>query len=84
MELETILFIVSAVLTVAGAIFGTRWLKIKGKLSQIKSLGKEAVDVLIVAVDAVEDDKITKEETQAIVKEAKEVSAAFKVLIGKS
>ena len=84
MELETILFIVSGVLTVAGAVLGTRWLAVKGKLSQIKDLGKEAVDVLIVAVDAVEDDKITKEETDAIVKEAKEVSAAFKILIGKN
>jgi len=83
MDLDTILFIVSGVLTVAGAVLGTRWLSIKGKLGQLKQLGKEAVDVLVVAIDAVEDDKITKEETEAVKKEAKEAAAAFKALIGK-
>ena len=83
MDLETILFIVSGILTVAGTLLGGKWLKAKGKLGQLKSLGKEAIDVLIVAVDAVEDDKITKDETDRIVKEAKEVAVHFKALIGK-
>ena len=83
MTLETILFIVSGVLTVAATILGVKWNGIKTKLVQIKNLGKEAIDVAVVAVDAVQDDKITKEETDAIVKEAKEVAAAFKLLIGK-
>ena len=83
MDLQTILYIVSGVLGVGSVLLGGRWVKAKGKLDDLKALGGEAVDVLRVAIEAVEDDKITKEETDAIVKEAKEAAAAFKKLIGK-
>ena len=75
--------IVSAVLGLVAIVGGGSYLKVKGKLGQVKNLGKEAVDVLIVAVNAVDDDKITAEEVAAIKKEAKEAAAAFKTLIGK-
>ena len=77
------LTIVSAVLGLVAIVGGGAYLKVKGKLGQVKNLGKEAVDVLIVAVNAVDDDKITAEEVAAIKKEAKEAAAAFKTLIGK-
>ena len=76
MTLETILFIVSGVLTVAASLFGVKYAK-------VKKLAKEAVDVVIAVVNAWEDDKVTAEETDLIVKEAKEAAAAFKDLLGK-
>jgi len=75
--------IVSAVLGLVAIVGGGAYLKVKGKLGQVKNLRKEAVDVLIVTVNAVDDDKITAEEVAAIKKEAKEAAAAFKTLIGK-
>ena len=75
--------IVSAALGLISVIAGGFWLKAKGKLSQIKALVKEGYDVIQVAIDSVADDKITKEEAEAVKKEAQEFTAAFKALIGK-
>lgn len=83
MELNTILIIVSAVLTGAAALFGFKFDAVKKKLSQFKDLVKEGTDVITTAVDAVGDNRITEEEAQAIKKEALEMIAAFKILIGK-
>ena len=83
MDLETILFIVSGVMAVAAAVLGTKWDFAKKKITQVGAVGKEAVDVAQTAIAALEDNKITKEETDEIVKEAKELAAAFKTLIGK-
>lgn len=75
--------IVSAVLGLVSVVAGGFWLKAKGKLTQIKSLVKEGYDVIQVAIDSVADDKITKEEAEAVKKEAQEFIGAFKALIGK-
>lgn len=83
MELD-IATIITLIISALGIFAGGAYLKAKGKLGQIKDLGKEAIDVLIAAVDAVEDDKITKEETEKIKKEAKEAAVAFNILIGKT
>lgn len=75
--------IISLVLGVVTVVFGGFWLKAKGKLGQIKNLVKEASDVITVSVGALDDDKLSAEEIEQIKKEAKEVVAAFKILIGK-
>ena len=80
MEVSTIITLVFAALA---TIFGGIWLKAKGKLKQIKDVIKEGADVVIVAVEAVGDDKLTAEEIASIKKEAKEAVAAFKALIGR-
>ncbi len=75
--------VISLVLGVVTVVFGGFWLKAKGKLGQIKNLVKEASDVITVSVGALDDDKLSAEEIAAIKKEAQEVVAAFKALIGK-
>lgn len=84
MDLTTILVIVSGVLTLAAAILGTKFTKVKQKLVELKDVFKEGVDVITVAVQAVNDNTITSEEAEAIKKEALEAVAAFKKLIGKA
>ena len=75
--------IISLVLTVVSVAFGGFWLSAKGKLGQVKNLVKEATDVITVSVGALDDDKLSAEEIAQIKKEAVEVVAAFKLLIGK-
>ena len=75
--------IITLVMTAIAALAGGFWLKAKGKLGQIKDVIKESADVVIVAVEAVGDDTLTKEEIESIKKEAKEAVAAFKALIGR-
>jgi len=84
MDLQTILIIVSAVLTAIGGFFGVKSELVKRKLNEAKNLMKEAVDVFRVSVDAVGDNKITMEEAESIKKETGEMIDAFNVLIGKS
>ncbi len=83
MELETILTIISAILGVIAMVAGGFWAKAKGKVGAIKNLSKEVFELVSTAVNAIEDDKITKDEVNAIKKEAEEVKAAFHALIGK-
>jgi len=75
--------IVSAVLGLAAVVASGFFLKAKGKLNLVKTLGKEAVDVLIVAIEALDDNTIDKAEVEAIKKEALELKGAWKALIGK-
>ncbi|GAG04703.1 unnamed protein product [marine sediment metagenome] len=75
--------IVSAVLGILAVVASGVFLKAKGKLRQVVTLGKEAVDVAIVAVDALEDNAIDKSEVEAIKKEALELKEAWKALLGK-
>ncbi len=75
--------IVTLVLAAFSALAGGLFLKAKGKLTQIKNVIKEGADVVIVAVNAVGDDKLTTEEIADIKKEAKEAVAAFKALLGR-
>jgi hypothetical protein len=81
MDAGTIISLVLGVLTV---VFSGFWLKSKNKLTQVKNLVKEASDVITVSVGALDDDKLSPEEIAAIKKEAVEVVAAFKALIGKA
>ena len=83
MDLQTILFIVTGILTVAGTFFGVKSELVKTKLNQVKDVMKEATDVMIVAAAAAADNKISLEEGEQIKKETLEMVGAFKVLIGK-
>ena len=76
--------IVTLAMTVIATVAGGFWLKAKGKLTQVKNVFKEGADVVITAVEAVDDNTLTQEEIEAIKKEAKEVLDAWKVLIGKA
>jgi divalent metal cation (Fe/Co/Zn/Cd) transporter len=82
MELD-IWTIVSAGLGLVAVVAGGFYAKVKGKLSSIIALGKEAVDLAQVAVKSLDDNKITKEEVEQIKKEALEVRSAWRVLTGK-
>jgi formaldehyde-activating enzyme involved in methanogenesis len=77
MDLDTILFIVSGALAVISTIFGVRYAAVKKALAE----SKEAV---VVIIDAVEDDKVTVVETEAIVKEVKEAAKAWGLVFKKA
>ncbi|KKK96578.1 hypothetical protein LCGC14_2661340 [marine sediment metagenome] len=83
MELETILTLLSIGLGVIATVAGVFWGKARGKLTAVKNLSKEVFDLVRVATDAIEDDKITKEEIAKIKQEAIEVRTAWRVLVGK-
>jgi predicted dinucleotide-utilizing enzyme len=76
MDIDTILLIVSGALGVLSALFGVKY-------AQVKKALKEGKDVVIVLVDAIEDDKISKTESEAIVKEAKEFWVALGAIFKK-
>ena len=76
MDLQTILFIVSGVLTVLSAVLGTKY-------TNVKKAVKETKDVVVAIVDVWEDDKIDKEETDRFVKEIKESIAAWGLVFKK-
>ena len=76
MELETILFIVSGFMTVTAAVFGVRYRKVKTAL-------KETKEAVVVIINAVEDNKVTVEETESIVKETKEAAVAWGLVFKK-
>lgn len=76
MELETILFIVSGAMTVVATLFGVRYAKVKTAL-------KETKEAVVVIIDAVEDNKVTVEETESIVKETKEAAVAWGLVFKK-
>lgn len=75
--------IVSAFLGILAAVFGGQVLNVKGKLKQVIALGKEAIELAIVATDAIEDNTLEKSEVEAIKKEAAEVKGAWQALLGK-
>ena len=83
METDLILTLVSVGLGLIATVAGGFWLKAKGKLSDIKTLAKETADLVTVAVNAIDDNKITPEEVAQIKKEAVEVKAAWRKLIGR-
>ncbi len=83
MELELILTLVSVGLGVLATVAGVFWGKAKGKLKAVANLSKEIFDLVKTATDALDDNKIDKAEVDAIKKEAIEVKAAWKVLVGK-
>ena len=75
--------IVSGVLAVIAAIFGTALTKVKKKIGEFVNLAKQAVELLTVVTDAIGDNTVTKEEIAAMKQEIVEVKAAWKVLWGK-
>lgn len=77
MEPEVIGYIVSVVLALLSTFLGVRYKKVKVAL-------KESKEAVVTLIDAVEDDKITAEETQAIAKEVKEAAAAWGAVFKKS
>lgn len=77
MEPEVIGYIVSVVLALLSTFLGIRFRKVKIAL-------KESKEAIVTAIDAVEDDTIDKEETQAIIKEVKEAAAAWGAVFKKS
>ena len=77
MDPELIGYIISAVLALLTAFFGVRYQRVKVAL-------KESKEAVVTIIDAVEDDKISAEETQAIVKEVKEAAAAWGAVFKKS
>lgn len=83
MDLQTILIIVSSILGVVAIVLGERWVKAKGKLSQVTDLAKEVYELVDAATSALDDDKISPEEVNKIKQEAAEVKAAWRILIGK-
>lgn len=82
MDTNTILVIISAVLTGAGLLLGGKYAIIKTKFNQLKVVAKEGYEAVKVTIDAVADDKITPEEFTAIKKESGEAWAAVKALLG--
>ena len=75
--------IITIVLTLVTTFAGGLWLKAKGKLSKVVKLGKEAIDVASAIDDALEDDKLTKDEIKNLKKEFGDVKKAWKDLTGK-
>jgi len=70
MDIELIGYIVSVLLALVSTFLGVRHAKVKKAL-------KESKEAVVVIVDAIEDDKIDGEETEAIVKEIKEAAQAW-------
>ena len=62
--------LVTVLLALLTTFFGVRFANIKKAL-------KETIEIVDELLKAIEDDKITKEETKKIVKEAKEAKAAW-------
>jgi len=62
--------LVTVLLALLTTFFGVRFANVKKAL-------KETIEIVDELLKAIEDDKITKEETKKIVKEAKEAKAAW-------
>ncbi len=77
MDIGTVAIIVTGILTVLGTFFGFKYNKVKKAL-------KESVDVGLAVVIAYQDDKVSAEETDKIIAEAKEAYAAWKDVFIKS
>ena len=77
MEPEVIGYIVSVVLALLSTFLGVRYKKVKVAF-------KESKEAVVTMIDAVEDDTIDADETQAIIKETKEAAAAWGAVFKKS
>lgn len=76
--------IISGVLAVIAAIFGTMLTKVKKKIGEFVNLAKQAVELLTVVTDAIGDNTVTKEEIAAMKAEIADVKAAWRVLWNKA
>ena len=77
MEPEVIGYIVSVILALLSTFLGLRFRKVKVAL-------KESKEAIVTVIDAVEDDKVDAEETQAIIKESKEAAQAWGAVFRKA
>jgi len=75
--------IVSAALGLVAVVAGGFWLKAKGKIAHVADLVKQAWEVVAKLSSVLEDDKVSKEEVDALKKELNDVKVAFKVLLGR-
>ena len=80
MEVSTI---ITLVITVLGTVAAGFWAKAHGKIRQIRTLVKEAADIIIVAVDALDDNQVTSDEIENLKLQVTEFKAALKALIGR-
>jgi len=71
MEMEGLLAMASVILAVLSAIFAAEWKRAKNFL-------KETSEALTTLYDAIEDDKITKEEAKRIAKEFEDLIKLLK------
>jgi len=69
MDYSTIAIIIGSIFGLVGAVWGG-WAAAKG---QFKKKVQEAIELLTTVRDAMEDDKLTKEEIKAIVDKAKDL-----------
>jgi hypothetical protein len=65
MDYGLVALVVGAVVTVASAVLGQKYVKAKGKVQALSGLLKSVVDAL-------EDDQVSEEEFKKIVEQAKE------------
>ena len=75
--------IISGVLAVLTTIFGAAVTKVKNKLKQIANVFKEALDVVFVLTDALEDNNVNPDEVKALKAAIAELKGAWKVLWNK-
>ena len=75
--------IISAIVSVIAVVAGGFWAKSKGKLSKVKTLAVETVEVITTLDAALADNKVTKEEVVELKKEAADVKVAWKALFAK-
>jgi hypothetical protein len=80
LDLPGILAIVFGVMT---TVFGGFFAKIRPKLKKFVSLLREVMQLVDKMESALEDDKLTKQEIQAIKSEALDVRRAWKALVKK-
>lgn len=75
--------IISGLLAVLTTIFGTAVSKVKKKLKQVANVFKEALDVVFVLTDALDDNNVNPEEVAALKLAISEVKGAWKALWAK-
>lgn len=76
--------IISGALAVVTTIFGAAVSKIKNKLKQIANVFKEALDVVFVLTDALEDNNVNPKEVAALKLAISELRGAWKALWNKA
>jgi len=81
---ELLAYIITALLAILSAAFGSKYLMGKKKLSETVILAKELAEALKATSEAIADEHVTEEEAKKIVKEWKDVIEAGKKLLTSS
>jgi len=76
--------IISGALAVLTTIFGATVKKFKAKFKDVINLGKEALDVVFVLSDALDDNNVDAEEVAELKKAIAEVKVAWKKIWNKA